>query len=117
MVKSELIAEVGKNFEEGSIPTDELTASIIKLIIDHVSKGGRMEIRNFGTMEARRRAKRDNARNPRTGERVVTLEKFRPHFKPGQEMRRKVNNSIPVCETNKNAKQQIQEQELELETA
>jgi len=46
---------------------------------------GRIELRNFGVFEVKRRAAR-KARNPRTGEKVFVAEKFVVTFKPGKEM-------------------------------
>jgi hypothetical protein len=50
---------------------------------------GRIELRNFGVFEVKKRAAR-KARNPRTGEKVFVAEKFVVTFKPGKEMEEKV---------------------------
>jgi integration host factor subunit beta len=50
---------------------------------------GRMELRNFGVFEVKRRAPR-KARNPRTGDKVFVPEKFVVTFKPGKEMEKRI---------------------------
>ena len=52
--------------------------------------GKRIEIRGFGSFALRYRAPR-TARNPKTGDVVHTEEKYSPHFKPGKELRDRVN--------------------------
>jgi nucleoid DNA-binding protein len=52
---------------------------------------GRMELRNFGVFEVKRRAAR-KARNPRTGAKVFVPEKFVVTFKPGKEMEKRIRD-------------------------
>ena len=54
--------------------------------------GGRIEIRGFGSFSLHYRSAR-TARNPKTGELVTTKSKYVPHFKPGKELRERVNTS------------------------
>ncbi len=54
--------------------------------------GQRIEIRGFGSFSLHYRPPR-NAHNPKTGEKVVTEAKYSPHFKPGKELRERVNSS------------------------
>ena len=54
--------------------------------------GNRIEIRQFGSFAPHYRAPR-NAHNPKTGEKVVTKGTMTPHFKPGTEMRERVNHA------------------------
>ena len=56
-----------------------------------LSKGGRVEIRGFGSFSLNHRPAR-LGRNPKTGEKVSVPEKFVPHFKPGKELKLKVDN-------------------------
>ena len=65
---------------------------ILECMSDGLSKGHRIEIRGFGSLTCRYRAPR-KAHNPRTGERVYTTGKYTPHFKPGKEMRERVDQS------------------------
>ncbi len=76
----------------------------IKLIEDSVKKvfeqmcyalenGQRIEIRGFGSFSLRFRKPR-KARNPRTGAGIMTDGKYAPHFKPGKELRERVNEAL-----------------------
>jgi integration host factor subunit beta len=60
---------------------------------DVLSEGGRIEIRGFGSFSLHYRAPR-TGRNPKTGDPVVLSGKYVPHFKPGKELRDRVNGSI-----------------------
>jgi len=65
---------------------------------DVLAEGGRIEIRGFGSFSLHYRAPR-TGRNPKTGEPVVLSGKYVPHFKPGKELRDRVNNSINTSST------------------
>lgn len=72
------------------------TESVVKLILDALSKalskGGRVEIRGFGSFGLNYRPPRQG-RNPKNGEKVRVPAKYVPHFKPGQDLRERVNDS------------------------
>jgi integration host factor subunit beta len=55
-------------------------------------QGKRIEIRGFGSFSLHFRPPR-RAHNPKTGQKVVTEAKYSPHFKPGKELRERVNAS------------------------
>jgi integration host factor subunit beta len=55
-----------------------------------LSAGGRIEIRGFGSFSLHHRPPRIG-RNPKTGEAVSLAGKYVPHFKPGKELRERVN--------------------------
>jgi integration host factor subunit beta len=57
-----------------------------------LEKGRRIEIRGFGSFELNHRPAR-TGRNPKTGEKVPVPEKFAPHFKPGRELRERVDSN------------------------
>ena len=59
-------------------------------IVDALSRGDRVEIRGFGVFAVKQRKARVG-RNPRTGELVDVKEKMVPYFKPGKEMRARLN--------------------------
>lgn len=67
----------------------------VKSILDRMSnalvEGRRIEIRGFGSMCLHHRPAR-LSRNPKTGEPVYVPEKFVPHFKPGKELKARVNS-------------------------
>ena len=91
MTKSELITLLSDRFSQLCHKDAELS---VKTIIDSLSKslssGGRVEIRGFGSFSLNHRPAR-LGRNPKTGEKVNIPEKFVPHFKPGKELKLKVD--------------------------
>jgi integration host factor subunit beta len=72
----------------------EIIQRIFDRIIETVAKAGRIELRNFGIFEVKRRKPR-KARNPRTGESVLVPAKMVVTFKPGLEMEEKVKK-LPI---------------------
>ena len=93
MTKSELIEHIAAHQPQLS-PRDVEFA--VKTMIEHMSQtlahGERIEIRGFGSFSLHYRAPRIG-RNPRTGESVGLTGKFVPHFKPGKELRDRVNTN------------------------
>lgn len=91
MTKSELIEKIAAVQTQLSGKDVELA---VKMILDHMadalSAGERIEIRGFGSFSLHYRAAR-LGRNPKTGEKVELAGKFVPHFKPGKELRDRVN--------------------------
>ena len=93
MVKSQLITRIAEK-------QDTLTAKDVELGVNHIlermsvklADGERIEIRGFGSFSLHYRPPR-RAHNPKTGERVFTQEKYTPHFKPGKDLRERVNAS------------------------
>lgn len=102
MVKSELINRIASRQENLPIKDIELSINqILECLSLSLSKGERIEIRGFGSFSLHYRAPR-KAHNPKTGERVFTTAKYTPHFKPGKDMRDRVNASrehIPHLKT------------------
>ena len=62
-------------------------------IIQAVASEGRIELRDFGVFEVRRRAPR-KARNPRTGEKLIAPARNVVTFKPGREMEQRVGGEV-----------------------
>lgn len=99
MIKSELIAKLVAKLRD--IPEKDIALSVNHIIdsMSHsLSQGERIEIRGFGSFSLHYRPPR-NAHNPKTGEKVVTQAKYSPHFKPGKELRERVNaskNFVPI---------------------
>ena len=58
-----------------------------------LADGERIEIRGFGSFSLHYRPPR-MGRNPKSGEAVALGTKYVPHFKPGKELRERVNNSL-----------------------
>lgn len=93
MVKSELVQTLHEKFpdlQQGDI--ESALNCILGQLTDALVKGVRIEIRGFGSFELRHRPPR-LARNPKTGESVKLAAKVNTHFKPGKEMRARVNAS------------------------
>ncbi len=94
MTKSELIEYMTMKQPQLSAKDVELA---VKTMLDHMSAelstGSRIEIRGFGSFSLHYRAPR-TGRNPKTGETVGLSGKYVPHFKPGKELRDRVNASI-----------------------
>ena len=67
----------------------EIVQKTFDAIVETLVEDGRIELRNFGVFEVKKRAAR-KARNPRTGTRVDVPTKFVVTFKPGKEMEEKV---------------------------
>lgn len=91
MTKSELIEAIAARQTQLSTKDVELA---IKTILEHMSQslstGGRIEIRGFGSFSLHYREPR-RGRNPKTGDTVQLTGKYVPHFKPGKELRERVN--------------------------
>lgn len=93
MIKSELIASIAAKMTH--LPEHKV-AEAMNYILDSMGqtliRGGRIEIRGFGSFSVHLRQPR-SAHNPKTGEKVVTKPKHIPHFKPGKDLRERVNAS------------------------
>lgn len=93
MTKSELIEKLaGKLSHLSAKDVEDSIKEILELMAGSLSKGDRIEIRGFGSFSLHYRAPR-TGRNPKTGESVELQAKYVPHFKPGKELRERVNLS------------------------
>lgn len=94
MNKSELIRRMSDKLEQLSNRDVDLAVhTLIEIMSDSLATGGRIEIRGFGTFSNHFRKPR-TVRNPKTGEVGIHKPgKFVPHFKPGKELRRRVDAS------------------------
>ena len=94
MTRSELIELMASTQNQLTTKDVELA---VKLMIDHMAEclasGERIEIRGFGSFSLHYREPR-KGRNPKTGDTVELEGKHVPHFKPGKELRERVNRSI-----------------------
>ena len=91
MIRSELLQALAKANPELRIDDVE---RIVDVFFDEIAQrladGGRVELRGFGAFSTREREPR-KGRNPRTGESVEVPGKKVPFFKPGKEMRARLN--------------------------
>jgi len=91
MTRSELIQALAEKQSQLSYKETETAVKyIFDCLASALAKGYRVEIRRFGSFKVRFRAPRI-ARNPKTGELVQKEAKYTTHFKPGKEMRERVN--------------------------
>ncbi|MCV6623067.1 MAG: integration host factor subunit beta [Cellvibrionaceae bacterium] len=94
MTKSELIDKIALHQDQLSQKDVELA---VKLMLEYISTmlatGERIEIRGFGSFSLHYRASRVG-RNPKTGDSVELEGKHVPHFKPGKELRDRVNEGL-----------------------
>lgn len=91
MTKSELIERISENQAQLSGKDVELAVkTMLEQMSQALSLGDRIEIRGFGSFSLHYRAPRIG-RNPKTGESVGLAGKYVPHFKPGKELRDRVN--------------------------
>lgn len=93
MTKSELIATLIR--KQSHLPPKDVEDAV-KTILEHMSQaltaGERIEIRGFGSFSLHFRPPK-LGRNPKTGEKVPLSAKYVPHFKPGKDLRDRVNES------------------------
>jgi integration host factor subunit beta len=91
MTRAELIEQLAFSHPELTLKDIELT---VRTILDKMSRslaeGGRAEIRGFGSFNLNHRPPR-KGRNPKTGAPVIIPARYVPHFRPGKELRERVN--------------------------
>jgi integration host factor subunit beta len=91
--RSNLIEKMERKHNLSAVMAESMVKAVLDKMTDALSQGRRIEIRGFGSFELRFRAPR-KARNPKTGETVQTGGKHVIHFKPGKEMRDRVNSGF-----------------------
>ena len=89
MTKKEIVRTISEEIGLTQLQTKEIVQKTFNAIVETLVAEGRIELRNFGVFEVKRRAAR-MARNPRTSEPVPVPEKFVVTFKPGKEMEERV---------------------------
>jgi len=97
VLKSELVRALNEKLPELQVKDVELALNcILGQLENAIVKGERIEIRGFGSFNLHHRPPRI-ARNPKTGEAVNLPAKVALHFKPGKEMRDRVNAARDKC--------------------
>jgi len=91
MIRSELLQALAE--ENPELRADEVE-QVVDIFFDEIAtrlaEGGRVELRGFGAFSTREREAR-TGRNPRSGEAVSVPSKRVPYFKPGKEIRERLN--------------------------
>jgi len=91
MIRSELAQKIsGENPGLAARDIDAIVDTFFDRIMTRLAADGRVELRGFGAFSTRARDARVG-RNPRTGETVAVSAKRVPYFKPGKEMRVRLN--------------------------
>jgi len=91
MIRSELVSKLmAENPGLSPREVETIVTAFFGAITDRLANGGRVELRGFGAFSTRARDAR-TGRNPRTGEVVDVNAKRVPYFKPGKEMRARLN--------------------------
>jgi integration host factor subunit beta len=98
MIRSELVQKLCQDFPDlTQREVESVVSAFFESVCDQVATGGRVELRGFGAFSTRKRDARVG-RNPRTGESVEVDAKRVPYFKPGKEMRERLNLKESVSE-------------------
>jgi integration host factor subunit beta len=91
MIRSELIAKLAdKHFQLKLADVELAVKTILEDLANRLAKGGRVEIRGFGSFSVHTRPLR-LGRNPRTGEAVKVPERTALNFRAGTELKERVN--------------------------
>ena len=91
MIKSELVQRISAaNPHLYQRDVEKIVNVVLNEITGALSRGGRVEVRGFGAFSVRTRCARIG-RNPRTGAPVQVKKKIVPVFKPGKELRQRLN--------------------------
>jgi len=89
VTKKEIVKTISEEIGLTQLKTKEIVQKTFDAIVEALVEEKRIELRNFGVFEVKKRAAR-KARNPRTGDKVYVPEKFVVTFKPGKEMEERV---------------------------
>ena len=91
MNRSDLIGQLSAKQPHLTVTDAELSVRVLLAAISNqLANGKRVEIRGFGSFSVHTKPSR-KGRNPKTGEQVAVPEKRVPHFKPGVELRQRVD--------------------------
>ena len=91
MTRSDLIVKLAERYPQLVAKDAELAVKVIlDAMASALTRGGRIEIRGFGSFALNYRPPR-TGRNPKSGEKVQVPAKYVPHFKAGKELRERVD--------------------------
>ncbi len=94
VTKKEIVKQISEDIGLTQLKTKDIVQRTLDAIIKTLVSEERIELRNFGVFEVKRRAPR-KARNPRTGDKVSVPAKNVVTFKPGKEMEELVRQMNP----------------------
>ena len=99
MTKKNIVRRIADELDRTELETKLIVQKTFDAIINVLAREGRVELRNFGVFEVKKRKARQG-RNPRTGEKVMVGERLTVKFKPGRAMEARVameggNRTLP----------------------
>ena len=106
MTKKEIVRQISERLDLTQLKTKEIVQQTFDAIVETLLEAGRIELRNFGVFEVKRRKAR-KARNPRTGEKVDVPPKNVVTFKPGKEMEERVRQMTNVPDLPDDEEQEV----------
>ena len=92
MTKKDIIRTVHEGSDIDQKTVQAVVQMLLDKVLDAIATDRRLELRDFGVFEVRKRAARP-ARNPRSGEAVEVPEKYVVTFSPGKEMQQRINDA------------------------
>jgi len=95
MTKKDMAKEIAEEMGITQVQAKKIAQRVFDGITETLLNEGRIELRNFGVFEDKKRKER-KGRNPRTGEKVSVPAKLVVTFKPGQEMKKRVGRLTQV---------------------
>ena len=93
MTKAALVEEVARVADLTKKHSEVIVDTVFRSIISALHRGEKIELRGFGSFRIRERNPR-LGRNPKSGSIVNINERYVPHFKPGKNLKHRVNNGI-----------------------
>jgi DNA-binding protein HU-beta len=97
MKKSDLVDAISGKVGLPKGQVQQMVDDVFDLIADGLAKGEKIDLRGFGTFSVRESAAR-TGRNPQTGEPIAIPARRVPGFKPGKELKEKVNVDKPAAQ-------------------
>ena len=91
MTKAHLVEEVARSTELTKKDAEVIVSTVLESIVDSLKGGDKIELRGFGSFRIRERGSRIG-RNPKTGARIDVPSRKVPYFKPGKELRERLNS-------------------------
>ncbi len=93
MKKSDLVDAIAGKAGVSKVQVQQTIDDIFELIADSLTKGEKIDLRGFGTFSVRQSAARAG-HNPRTGEPIQLPARKVPNFKPGKDLKDRVNGRV-----------------------
>jgi len=108
VTKKEIVKQISERIGLTQLKTKEIVQLTFDAIVDTLVEDARIELRNFGVFQVKRRKAR-KARNPRTGDKVEVPPKNVVTFKPGKEMEERVRQMTNVPEESDEDEEEMEE--------